>query len=402
MKSIKYILITLILAIIGCSGGKSREGSVKNEEDKITISLPYSINLLDVISKVHSENLSSISNNISYIPLETKSECLLRRINEYVFFNDKLIVSDFSRLYQFDSQGKFISKISEKGEGPSDYTYINSIVKNDKSNSFYLFTAGKINIYDQKLQYSKSIPNTERMYFGKSTPEGIFLMYLGCLYRLVGDTTTIYSFMELDTLGNVLTKIPNSSPIESSFNGMILGTVPLYKHKESMRFMDYGNDTLFTYTKNEGKVPYAIFNLGSMKRDVDISRYNEQQIAELSSKFAIYNICEDDRFLYISLVWGVDYNKFQYILFDKNTGELKNLGNHGFVNDIDGGVSFFPQSIEDDGTKVMWMDADSFIEKISSSDYQTQKDKYKEKFDNIRELASKKEDDDNPIFIITK
>ena len=402
MKSIKYILITLILAIIGCSGGKSREGSVKNEEDKITISLPYSINLLDVISKTVSENLTSNTSNISYIPLETNSECLLRRVHEYVIFNDKLIVSDFSRLYQFDMQGKVISKISGKGDGPSDYTFINSIVKNDKSNSFYLFTAGKINIYNQNLQYLKSIPNRERMYFGRSTPEGNFLMYLGSLYRIIGDTTTIYSFVELDTLGNVLTKISNSSPIEASYNGMDIAPIPLYKHKESMRFMDYGNDTLFTYAKSEGKTPYAIFNLGSMKREINLTGYNEQQIAELSSKLAINNICEDDRFLYISLAWGVNTNKFQFVIFDKNTGELKNLGNHGFVNDIDGGVSFFPQFIEDDGTKVMWMDADNFINNISSSDYQTQKSKYKEKFDNIWELASKKEEDDNPIFIMVK
>ena len=390
------------MIITGCSGGKSRENNVKNEEDKITISLPYSINLLDVISKTHSENLTSITNNISYIPLETNSECLLRRVHEYVIFNDKLIVSDFSRLYQFDMQGKVISKISVKGAGPSDYTYINSIVKNDKSNSFYLFTTGKINVYNQNLQYLKSLPCVENIFQGEATPDGDFLLYLGCLYRLTGDTTTIYSFIELDTLVNVLTKIPNSSPIESSFHGMMFSPVPLYKHKESVRFMDYGNDTLFSYTKNKGKAPYAILNLGSMKRDVNISSYNEQQIEELSSKLAVYNICEDDKFLYISLVWGVNTNKFQYVIFDKNTGELKNLGNHGFVNDIDGGASFFPQFIEDDGTKVMWMNADSFIEKISSSDYQTQKNKYKEKFDNIWELASKKEEDDNPIFIMVK
>jgi len=401
MKNFKYILITLIIAITSCSDGKSREDSVKNEEEKITTSLPYSINLLDVISKKQSENLTSITNNISYIPLETKSECLLRRVHEYVIFNNKLIVSDHSRLYQFDMKGKVISKISEKGHGPSDYTYINSIVKNDKSNSFYLFTSGKINVYNQNLQYSKSLPCVEYIFQGKTTSEGDFLLYLGSLYRLIGDTTTIYSFVELDTLVNVLTKIPNSSPIESSYNGMIVSPIPLYKHKESMRFMDYGNDTLFTYTKSEGKIPYAIFNLGSLKRDVDLSGYDESQKDELSSKLAVYNICEDERFLYISLAWGVN-DKYQYIIFDKNTGELKNLGNHGFVNDIDGGVSFFPQFIEDDGTKIMWMDAGNFIEKISSSDYQTQKNKYKEKFDNIWELASNKEEDDNPIFIMVK
>jgi len=401
MSIYRFIFIILIFTTVSCSGGKSKNDNYKGEVEETIIHLPYSINLLDVISKNNPENLSAITNGINYVPLETKPECLLRRVSDFVLFNGKLIVSDFSRLYQFDNQGKFVGKISEKGHGPSDYTYIHSIVKNDKSKSFYLFTSGKINVYDQNLQYLKSLPNEENKFYGITTPEDNFITYLGSLYRLVGDTTTIYSFVELDTLGNVLAKIPNISPIETTNYGSITSPVPLYRYKDNIRFMDYGNDTLFTYTKKEGKVPYAMFNLGSMKRDVDISGYDDQRMAELSSKLAFYNICEDDRYLYISLIWGVS-DKFQYILFDKNTGELENLGNKGFVNDIDGGVSFFPQFIEDDGTMVMWMQADRFIEEISSSNYQNQKEKYKEKFEYVWKLSSDKGEDDNPIFIMVK
>ncbi|MDR1201454.1 MAG: hypothetical protein LBL58_07490 [Tannerellaceae bacterium] len=56
--------------------------------------------------------------------------------------------------------------------------------------------------------------------------------------------------------------------------------------------------------------------------------------------------------------------------------------------------------IKADGTKVMWMQAEDFIEQIVSLDYNKQKEKFGEKFEKVWELASQMKLDDNPILIL--
>lgn len=398
MEKIKFAILLMVVVLTGCSGVKIRDVT---EDSDVLISPPYSINLEDVISTVKVENLSVIANDITYIPLETSPDYFLRRVHEYLFFNNTILVSDFSSLFQFNKQGKFVKKVSRKGTGPSDYSYINGIVRNNKSTLFYLLTTGKINVYDANLNYLKSLPKSDYMYFGITTPWDTHLMYLGANFKIVGDTTTIYSFVEMDSLGSVVRKIPNLSPVEAAYHGLIFNFIPLYKYKESVRFMDYGSDTLFTFTEKGDKIPYAICNLGSMKREVNTSGFNPQQMDALSSKLLVDRICEDDHFLYITLKWGVS-NKYQYILFDKKTGGLSNLGNQGFVNDIDEGIPFFPRFIEEDGTKVMWMQAEDFIEIVESIDNRNQKNNSDKKKTSSQEFIQSCNPDDNPIFITVK
>lgn len=48
----------------------------------------------------------------------------------------------------------------------------------------------------------------------------------------------------------------------------------------------------------------------------------------------------------------------------------------------------------------MWMQAADFIEKIASSDYARQKERFGEKFEKVWNIASQMKMDDNPILII--
>jgi hypothetical protein len=183
--------------------------------------------------------------------------------------------------------------------------------------------------------------------------------------------------------------------------GMIAGFTPLYRYENAVRYMDYGNDTLFTI-KGEGLVtPYAICRLGSKKRELNTAGFNQQQMEALSSKLLIDNIYEDESNLFIKLMWGWNAGS-HYMVFNKQTENLYNVGKEGFQNDIDGGISFFPNMIRADGTKVMWMQAEDFIEQITSLDYNNQKEKFGEKFEKVLTLASQMKPDDNPILILLK
>ncbi|MDR1202368.1 MAG: hypothetical protein LBL58_12205, partial [Tannerellaceae bacterium] len=145
--------------------------------------------------------------------------------------------------------------------------------------------------------------------------------------------------------------------------------------------------------------PYAVCRLGSKKRELNTAGFNQQQMEALSSKLLVENIYEDEANLFVKLMWGWNSGS-HYITFNKRTQNLYNVGKEGFQNDIDGGVPFFPDLIRADGTKVMWMQAEDFIEQIVSLDYNKQKEKFGEKFERVRTLASQMKPDDNPILIL--
>lgn len=64
-------------------------------------------------------------------------------------------------------------------------------------------------------------------------------------------------------------------------------------------------------------------------------------------------------------------------------GEIRNVGKEGMVNDLDGSIPFFPRFIREDGAKIMYVDAEYFLEKAPSGD-----------------LASGLKPDDNPVLVV--
>ena len=117
----------------------------------------------------------------------------------------------------------------------------------------------------------------------------------------------------------------------------------------------------------------------------------------------IERVLDDDSFLFISLTEkGLDGDIINS-LYNKRTKKLKLLKNGGMLNDLDGGISFFPQKTLKDGEQLIdWKSAEEFRDEILSLDYDAQKAKYGERFDKVYQLANSLKEDDNPVLIIAK
>jgi hypothetical protein len=92
----------------------------------------------------------------------------------------------------------------------------------------------------------------------------------------------------------------------------------------------------------------------------------------------------------------------QYAIFEKNDKRLLSIGDEGLVNDIDGGIPFFPMQIESDGTMRMWVDSEVFVEGINTLNYEEQSSKYGNTFKRLWDSSIKIKYDDNPILIECK
>jgi hypothetical protein len=367
----------------------------------------YMINLENVANKTTEANLSQIGRTITYIPLETHELGLLDAyVGDIIFFNHSILINAYQKLHQFDESGKFIKKIGMVGQGPGDYIYMHGVFPNLTGDKFYMLDDGKIDVYNSKAEYIQSISTKDsqpRSFGGIMLPNGHFFLYLGSDYRVKGTNTTIYSFAEMDTLGQVIRKIANPSPIVAPDVGGTAIDMHFYRYNNRVHFMDYMSDTLFSISADNEIAPYVVARLGWMKGEAVSGAMTPRQRESLS-KLSIKAINEDDKLLYINMDWGYYYytKRSQYALFEKATRKLIPIGDKGFRNDIDGAIPFFPDQIEADGSKVMSLQAADFKEKILSLDYDTQFARYGRKFKKAWDLASQLEEDDNPILIIVK
>ncbi|MDR2120443.1 MAG: 6-bladed beta-propeller, partial [Tannerella sp.] len=77
--------------------------------------------------------LDKAVSELEYIPLETTKNCLVSRLHNVYMIGDNLLVNDMFNLYIFDRQGKFIRPVGRRGQGPSDYEYVQTVIVDSDS-----------------------------------------------------------------------------------------------------------------------------------------------------------------------------------------------------------------------------------------------------------------------------
>jgi len=122
----------------------------------------YSLDDVQIIIDIESAMLASLKfGNIQFIPLETTNDCLIGAPHKVLIKNEKIYVGDFNKamaLFVFDMHGKYIHKISRRGQGPQEYISFRDFDIN-KNGDIYMFDmfGSKIVIYDSKGEFIKNI-----------------------------------------------------------------------------------------------------------------------------------------------------------------------------------------------------------------------------------------------------
>ncbi len=113
----KYLLLVLWI-LTGCVGQK------QNSEDEVSnLDIPLRKTNYEVM-------MSTFVDSISYIPLETKDECLIGSIDKIIVTDNYYYIVDKTISYSvfcFDKSGKFIHKLSNRGVGSGEYMRINDV-----------------------------------------------------------------------------------------------------------------------------------------------------------------------------------------------------------------------------------------------------------------------------------
>ncbi len=348
----KTILLFLFVAFISSSIKDIINTGIKDNASKV----PYFVDIKSNIHNLRTFKLSGLAKEIQYIPLETNSQSLLAEIDKVEICESYIFVSEIKKLLQFDRQGNFIRQIGSAGRGPEEYLSVTDFSIDIEKKEIYIISLNKLTIFGFNGQFKKSF----KIPFGAAQlilkdPNSI--MYH--LFNVPGiSNMPVSSWVITNRQGEVLYQFKNSLARKNK-PGLIIKKTPLYIFDNSIRFMEFGTDTLY-YFKGSQKTPYAIINLGNLKMDPDPLITTAKKVKELSTKLFINSVFEDQKNIYIGLNWGLT-DSLTCIVFNKNTSETNVLKDNAFLNDLDGSHSFWPKQMTNDNILISYKDAYDFL-----------------------------------------
>lgn len=407
-RKFSFSILTVILLsfLFSCSLFKK-----KQNEAIETIDLTEGI----VNKKPH--NLSEIAKDIDLIKLETTEECLIGKIYQTFFVSDKIIIIDKDQqqsgknyngiVLVFNRDGKFLNKIGSRGKGPGEYSNINAATVDRKNEHFYISDMGsKWMKYDLSGNFIKE----SKLPFWANR----FQIFDDKIYFYFNPTTRDqndnYYFSICDLELNEIKKVLKCNTGRGS-----LGSKVLYKTEGQMRYWNILNhDTVYNVDKEFGlsakyyleypdKVPYEylIDVFGKLNNNIHLTRFSYLR--------------ETKEYIFASLIYK---RRDSRVVFRKEDGFVFGPENHnwetmytnyghGFNNDLNGGLPFWPVNKIDDKTVYSHfniLDFKEYIkerkEHIDDGTYEELNIKLSKKQEELEEMISNSSESDNPVLVI--
>lgn len=116
---------------------------------------PFEIKIPDNLHTKRELKISAFADTVTYVALETNSDCLLSKIEDVKTKGDKLFIrSDKDEILVFTESGRFLNKVGKKGKGPNEYYSLIHYAIND-SNVFILDYAQRITVYKHTGEFER-------------------------------------------------------------------------------------------------------------------------------------------------------------------------------------------------------------------------------------------------------
>lgn len=355
----------------------------------------YYIDIEKNIDNIKTVKMSDFGSDLEYIPLETRTDLILGSLVKAVLYDDKIFVSDQNQIYMFTRGGEFIRKIGKKGNGPGEYSSPNFFV--DKQNQLvYVATPRKVTYFDFEGNFIKSFPtefvSNQLIFPDKNT----LLFYNMNLMMPLQTESSHFSWYLSNKNGEILSKI--EIPVKGLKSPFVVPpAAPLYMYNNLAHFAELWVDSLYRLI-NGKPLLYATFNRGKLAMaPSEMSSKNGQQNGK--PKILIQNIYEDDSYIYIEMM--KNQNSGDVCLYDKNNGTIFIAKNHLMLNDLDGGMDFWPKSIDENNTMVGYEDAFTILSRLNSNDQLENKGSNSPSAD-LLQLKNRLTENSNPVVILLK
>lgn len=437
LKKCIYVLFVVSLLLLVSCKSKVKENEAVVEDKKEIVLLDQLNNQVECLL------LSDAVCDIDIIPLETKDESLFRKIFNLYVSGNYIFVNAGRAVFQFDRSGKYMQSISRLGQGPGEFNYCQGLGVDESSQLIYLasgFTSeNQIKVFSFDNSHVKTIQVAEKgaslisnsvrgedlhyaFYKGRHiirrmlpSQDGKPGLWQLSIRNVDGEEIAVFTdpsnvnyqqeFMQKAyDLTNLDVRWGAHSPI-------------LNRYKGQLNCLFDSNDTIYTLNEVDNILePRYILSCGERPSFAEIRKLGKEMsffkylfvTDVIESKDYLYLVSEKDEYAYLSKV----DKKSGHIESIKKKGEIKQskmLNNAylrrcmspKFVNDLCGGLSFFPDYQNKDHW-IMPYSAEDLLNEIDLEELKNSKVLLPEKRDQLVRIVENLKEDDNPVLVVAK
>ena len=202
--------------------------------------------------------LQEWAKSVRFIPLETNEDILIASIGNVFQRGDTLLVYHSERLSLFNKEGKYLSDIGSKGQGPEEFTRIRDVLVHD--NLIYVQEMGyRFKVYDWDGNFVKKLVLPHKV-CGLITYPGKEEM-LAYVNNRTGDESVRFYVMKDE---QILDSVPNPFIYKRGPGAITLIQIPeFYSSRGSLNaFTEANSDTVYRVDAHLQTHPYVVFNMG--------------------------------------------------------------------------------------------------------------------------------------------
>jgi len=293
MKVLNYLCCIFVL--ISCTNTQQYLGNISFD---------------DVKNCNEQQKLNYDSSNISIIPLESRRDCLIGRVEKIALSNEYFFIWSNNSILQFFRNGKFIRPVGIYGRGPQEYLDIIDFTINEKNQIIFIADSQNILQYNFDGDFiSKSSVNI----FWKFdvTDDGYFIINPINFFGNESNKLILTNFS-----GDTLVKFKNSILYQPKSVSLWPQRKSLFTVNDSYIFHQQFSDTIYTIDTKNLTLNYRYsFDFGKLK-------LTNQALSEgskaIDQTIYISDITEDLKYIYLMCRSKGSDVKF---LIDKKTGK---------------------------------------------------------------------------------
>lgn len=333
---------------------------------------------------------SELFDKVSYIPLETRDECLIGGIDKLKYLGDRFYISDrkTKSVFVFDAQGKFLWKIHSPGRGPQEYNRIIDLDVNEKNKQLYLYAnyPQKIMLYDSCGKFISELPVGINANSIAIQDDRLILHAANLANHIEGQMQNpqilIFSLAE-----NSLTNYELPLNLKNNDYACLI-----YQYGEAFQHLD---KELLCFMPLDNKIYSIRNNKISSKYKIDFGKYklpepidhSELRFSELA--FGLNTYWENDNYCYFQC--NMNHCPYNFLYYKKNK-ELY----YGYLNDNLG--NFHPHIITADNESMLAYRNAS--ELFMSAEYLQKEKGITDR--PVSELVRQMNESDNPVIFFYK
>ena len=401
------------------------------------------IDVIDIVNNLgqyQEIKASTYVSDFEYIPLETNENCLVGYVRNILINSSRIFVAGSNFCYVFNNNGRFISKIGSVGQGPGEYQFITGLSIDEKNQSVYLETTRSILEYSYDGVFQRIINKPQNMN-EEYVQESTFVCDKLFIGHFPNRGKEMYNFCLFNDAGQVIKTFDNYEQFERNGNWVSFSDQSMkpFKVEQHLYVKENANDTLFCLNEENELVPKYVFNLGkytlpkhlreertnissqsssSQYKDVlvipddnypmvgaadyiffSVKTFSENIIPLPKGNVQTLNVFGQNYDVNVSLPLGI-YHILEKKIFFLETDPISNM--LGLVNDLDGGLSFWPKYYTSENELIGIWQAYEMKALLTEAYFAAHEIKKPQAHQKLKELLKNLDEEDNPVVVIAK